>query len=235
MRTLAIIPKQPMKILNALIITIISILCVMSMLALISIHGKVFELSSEFSPKGIDQYLSAYLPYKYLFTLTIATCSAYFGLLRVKATLDSNVEKIKQDRFNEWKTIVQIRCNEIALLDPKMTREIIRVRRSIFNFLYEKDFKIQNIQELTQVFNENIAQNVGFFENTNARYNKLGGIYRIERHAYSFDSFRFIFYVMLEDWYDGMSDDLENLYIANLQVGRMISEGHYQTAVQNAK
>ena len=222
-----------MKILNGIIITIISILCVMSLLALISIHGKVFELSLEFSPKGIDTYLSSFLPYKYLFTLTIATCSAYFGFLRVKATLDSNVEKIKQDRFSEWKTIVQIRCNEIALLDPKMTREIIRARRSIFNFLYDKNFNIQNIAELTEVFNQNISESVGFFETTNARHNKLGGIYRNNRHSYSFDSFRFIFYGMLENWYDEMIDDLENLYVANLPNGRMIGEGLYQSAVQN--
>ena len=224
-----------MKILNALIIIAISILCLMSLLALISIHGKVIELSPDFSPIGIDTYLSAYLPYKYLFTLTIATCSAYFGLLRVKATLDSNVEKLKQDRFSEWKTIVQIRCNEIALLDPKMTREIIRVRRSIFNYLYEKDFNIQNVGELTEVFNTNIAESVGFFETTNAKYHKYGGIYRNNEHSYSFDSLRFIFFGMLENWYDGMIDDLESLYVANLQAGRMIGEGLYQTAVQNAE
>ncbi|KJJ39311.1 hypothetical protein [Aequorivita vladivostokensis] len=232
---LAIIPEQPMKILNVLMITIISILCLMSILALISIHGKVFGMASDFSPKGIDTYLSAYLPNKYLLTLTIATCSAYFGLLRVKATLDSNIEKIKQDRFSEWTTIVQIRCNEIALIDPKMTREIIRVRRAIFNFLFDKDFNIKNVGELTELFNKNIAESVGFFETTNSRHHKYGGIYRNDKHSYSFDSFRFIFYGMLENWYDEMIDDLENLYIANLQNGRMISEGHYQATVKSTE
>ncbi|MCG8750554.1 hypothetical protein [Tenacibaculum finnmarkense] len=204
----------------------------MSILALISIHGKLADFDSKFSPSGIDNYLSSYANYKYLFTGTIATCSAYFGLLRVKATLDSNLEKIKQDRFSEWKTIVQIRCGEIESLDPKMTREIIKIRLSIYNFLYDKNFKIQNINELTEVFNAYVSSLVGFFENTNKRQQQLG-VYRNERHSYSFDSFRFVFYGMLDSCYEEMINDLEELYIQNLPNGRMIGEGHYQTALRD--
>ena len=87
---------------------------------------------------------------------------------------------------------------------------------------------------MTKVFNENISDLVGFFENTNKRQQDLGGIYRNDRHSYSFDSFRFVFFGMLDSWYEKLIEDLENLYIENLPEGRMISEGHYQTALQNA-
>jgi hypothetical protein len=206
----------------------------MSILALISIHGKLADFDLTFSPTGIDNYLSSFANYKYLFTGTIATCSAYFGLLRVKATLDSNLDKIKQDRFGEWKTIVQLRCSEIEALEPKMTREIIKIRRPIYNYLYDKNFEIKNINELTELFNANISNLVGFFENTNKKQLQIG-IYRNNQHSYSFDSFRFVFYGMLDSWYDEMIDDLETLYIANLPNGRMINEGHYLTALQDAE
>ena len=222
-----------MKIMNILMIIIITILLVMSSIALISIHGKLVDLPFEFTPFGIDNYLSSFGFYKYLFTGTIATCSAYFGLLRVKATLDSNIEKIKQDRFSEWKTIVQLRCNEIEYIDPKMTREIIKVRRAMYNYLYDKDFKINSIEELTPLFNDNIANLVAFFEDTNKRQQKLGTVYQNDRHTYSFNSFRFIFFGMIEGYYDNIINDLENLYIANLREGRMINEGWYQTNLRD--
>lgn len=222
-----------MRILNILMIVIISILSIMSILALISIHGKLAVFDVKLTPTGIETYLSSFGTYKYLFTGTIATCSAYFGLLRVKATLDSNLDKIKKDRFNEWKTIVQVRCSEIESLEPKMTREIIKVRRALYEDLYEKNFSIENKEELTEIFNAHISDLVGFFESTNKRQQALGGIYRNERHCYSFNSFRFLFYGMLDSWCDEMIEDLEALYIQNLPDGRMISEGHYQTALQN--
>ncbi|WP_125344669.1 hypothetical protein [Tenacibaculum singaporense] len=205
----------------------------MSILALISIHGKLADFELKLSPSGIDNYLSFFGDYKYLFTGTIATCSAYFGLLRVKATLDSNIEKIRQDRFSEWKTIVQVRCNEIESLDPKMTREIIKIRLPIYNYLYDKNFEIKNIDELTEIFNANVSDLVGFFEDTNKRQQSLG-VYPSREYSYSFDSFRFIFYGMLDSWYEEMINDLEALYIQNLPDGRMINEEHYQVALRNA-
>src|SRR5690606_23259742 len=149
--------------LNIIMIIIICVLSLMSVLALISIHGKLIDFNFEITPIGIDNYLSSYTPYKYLLTGTIATCAAYFGLLRLKATIDTNNEKIKQDRFTEWKTIVQVRCSEIELLEPKMTREIIKIRRPIYEYLFARNFRIQNQEELAEVFNANVAELVVFF------------------------------------------------------------------------
>jgi len=222
-----------MKILNGLIITIISILLVLSLVAFVLIHWNLADYSISLSPDGMEIYLTALGQYKALFTGTIATCAAYFGLLRVKVSEDANREKVKQDIFSEWKLVVQVRSAEVERNDLFMIREIIRLRRPLFNRLYELDFNVQNNAQLTDIFNEHISNMVNFFETQNNKHIGMGGAYPNDQYSYSYDSFRFIFFGMIEAWYDNLENDLRTLYINNLPADRHIDKALYKPALSN--
>lgn len=213
----------------------IVILLLMSILALTTIHWHLIELGLTFSftPKGIDTYISAFGQYKYLFSGTIATCSVYFGLLGLKLSKDANLDKIKKDDFNEWKMILQVSSAEINKDDPLMINKIIKIRRQLFNDLHKLDFNIQNIDQLTAIFNDHIKELVGNFELNNNRWLGMGGIYKNDQHSYSYDSFQFIFFGMIEEHYENIGNDLKNLYIENLPADRHIDNDLYQTAMIN--
>lgn len=74
---------------------------------------------------------------------------------------------------------------------------------------------------------------MNFFENINLRQQQLGGIYQNDQHTYSFNSFLFIFFGMIDGYYDNILDDLEAPYIANLKDGRMINDCWYHTAFRD--
>lgn len=91
----------------------------MSIIAFVTIHWTLSnKYSFSFSPDGINTYLTAFGQYEALFTATVATIAAYFGLLRLKVATDANNDKLKQDRFSEWKTVLDIRFIEIEKYDP---------------------------------------------------------------------------------------------------------------------
>ncbi|WP_109831117.1 hypothetical protein [Reichenbachiella versicolor] len=203
----------------------------MSLVALVAIHWQLLELEFSFTPSGINNYLSSYATYKALFTGTIATCAAYFGLLRVKVSEDANREKIKQDYFNEWKITFQVRSSEVERKDGRMIGELTKVRRALFNDLYSLKFNIQNKEELTKVFDKHIKPLVDFFETQNDRHVNLGGVYPDDQYSYSFDSFRFIFMGMTENYYDNIVQDLKELYLSGLNENRNIDAQMYNSAV----
>lgn len=69
----------------------------MSILALAVVHMTFFDCSKyhfSFTPSGINNYLSALGEYKALFTATVATIAAYYGLWRFQVAADQN-----RDRF----------------------------------------------------------------------------------------------------------------------------------------
>ena len=222
-----------MKYLNGILIGIIGFLLLMSFIAIITIHWNFFDNEFLFSPKGLEIYLSSYGNYKSLFTGTIATTAAYFGLLRVKVSEEANREKIKQDYFTEWKTIVQVRAVEVGGNDKLMLREIIKIRHGLYNDLYDKKFNINSKTTLTTLFNKHIKSSVYFFETMNDKCIGMGECYPDNNHSYSFDAFRFIFFGMIENFYDEIEKDLKELYISNMNPDRYIDVNTYKSALQN--
>jgi hypothetical protein len=222
-----------MKILNWIIIAIIFVLLSMSLIAIIVIHWKMFDYSISFTPKGLETYLSLYGDYKALFTGTIATTAAYFGLLRVKVSEEANREKIKQDYFNEWKTVIQVRAAEVDRNDKLMLREIVKIRHSLFNDLYKLNFEISDKNKLTEIFNKHIKSRVRFFEEQNDKHIGMGGAYPDSNYSYSFDAFRFIFLGMIDKAYDEIEKDLKEIYLENMDDNRSINLANYKVALQN--
>jgi hypothetical protein len=207
----------------------------MSTIALIAIHWSLSELDIAFSPDGLETYLSAFGKYKALFTGTIAVCAAYFGLQRVKVSEEANREKIKQDYFNEWKTIIQVRAAEVDENNKFMLREIVKIRHSLFNDLYDLKFEISNKNEMTEIFDKHLKSRVSFFEEQNDKHIGMGGAYPDENYSYSFSAFLFIFWGMIDKGYDTLGKDLKEIYLENMDSMRFIDKANYKIALQNYK
>ena len=207
----------------------------MSTIALIVIHCGLSELDISFSPNGLETYLSTFGKYKALFTGTIAVCAAYFGLQRVKVSEEANREKIKQDYFNEWKIVIQVRAAEVDKNDKFMLREIVQIRHSLFNDLYNLKFEIINKNKLTEIFDKHFKSKVRFFEEQNDKHIGMGAAYPDENYSYSFNAFLFIFWGMIDKGYDNLGKDLKEIYLKNMDSMRFIDKANYKAASQNYK
>ena len=223
------------KVFNKLLVAISVILIIMSVIALISVHLVLFEQSFSFTPEGLNFYIESLGQYGSLFAGTISVVVAYLGLLRLDAATEANRDKRKQDYFAEWKTILEIRSFEVKDRDPRMVREFIRLRHSLYEILYTKHFAIKDKTELQSVF-DSIFENdiISFFESMNKDSIGLGNIYPSSDYSYSFDSFRFLFLGCLDEYYDDIENDLKSLYMEKMDSNRTIDEALYQSALENS-
>jgi hypothetical protein len=223
------------KVFNLLFLAVITILVIASFLALIIIHWTFSDSNYSFSlsPSSINTYLSAYGDYKALFTGTIAAIAAYYGLHRMTVAADANIQKIKQDRFSEWKTILDIRFVETDKKDPFMKREFVRVRLDFFERLYTANFNIENIDALKNIFEPVFGNLIQFFEDQNEMMIQMGGVYQNEKYSYSFDSFQFLFLGSVGNVYNEIKSDLLKLYLAKLPDHRFIDAELYKSSLTN--
>jgi hypothetical protein len=223
------------KILNGLLLTAIAILIIMSLLALLFIHWTLsLKYAFSFSPNGINTYLTALSDYKALFTGTIATMAAYFGLHRLKVATDANLQKVKQDRFSEWKSVLDIRFIEIEKQDPFMKREFIRIRHNLYEQLYDRNFNVVDNAQLTQIVQVIFPPTlINFFEIQNNKHIGMGGVYPNNTYAYSFDSFQFLFLGCLDNVYAESRADLLTYYLTQLPPDRLIDSELYSNALRN--
>lgn len=176
--------------------------------------------------EGINNYLTAFGEYKELYSSIIITVAAYFGLQQLKASNDANKaslaaneERIKQIRFNEWKSTVETTFNEVDEKNVLMKNEFIGIRQKLFNQLYAINFTINNKTTLSEIFNEDIKYLVESFESGEKEFLENGD-YSYATQTYSFDTFCLIFRKCIEYQYSSMFEDLGALYIQNLNPNR---------------
>ena len=206
----------------------------MSIVALVSIHWSLFNnYSFSLSPEGIDAYLISFGKYKALFTATVVTIAAYFGLHRLKAATDANSDKLRQDRFLEWKTVLDIRFIETEKLDPYMKREFVRIRYNLFRQLYDLDFSISNNTQLSLIFRATFQDLVRHFEEQNNKHIGMGGVYPNNTYSYSFDNFRFLLLGSVDNIYTDIVADLKALYLESMDPDRTIDINMFGVAQQN--
>ena len=224
------------KILNVVLQIVTAILILLSFIAIISIHLNFNNNSMyyfSFTINGFNNYITAYGYYTVLFSATLATLTAYFGLLRIKAATDANLDRIRQDRFSEWRTVTDSIAVDIERTDPVMRRLFTRVRLNLFNQLYELNFDINNNGVLTTIFQTNFRAIVNNFETHNRRHLDMGGVYPNAEYSYSFDSFRFLVIGCINDFYPEIEEDLRTLYLATLPADRRIDVEEYRAAQNN--
>ena len=201
-------------------IVIIFILISYSIIAFLSIHLQLAKYSFSLYPENIEFYLTSLGSYKALFTGTIATCAAYFGLLQIKASMIATNDKIKNDSFNEWKFILEMRISELGTKDLTMYSEINKMRKQLFSTLFNSNFNIENKNQLKGFFDSHFKNKIKLFEAQNERYRENTGEYSNNEHSFSFDSFQFIFLGMIDKGYEDIIKDLSKLYVKNLDKDR---------------
>ena len=210
-----------MKISNTLFTYIVYILLVTSGLAIIAIHWDLASRSFLISPKGISNYLGQYGNYKALFTGTVATTAAFLGLKRLQVAAEANTDKLRQDRFIEWKAVLEGRFLEIEKTDPLMKRPFIKERWNLFCELHTHDFNITSKEPLLKTFNI-FDTSIQFFETFNKSYMDNGETYRSKDHAYSLDSFHYLIIGTFNKVYDNYYDDLKEAYLSKLPAHRLV-------------
>jgi hypothetical protein len=215
---------------DKLFILPVVVLIPMSIFAIALTQWSLFQSNFSFSIKGIEFYLISFSNFKLLFTATLAICTAYWGILNIK-------QKIKQDKLLEWKMSMDERLKEKESTDYVMCREIKQIRAKIFNSLYPLNFQIQNKKELKKIFDLHFPKTlVCNFETRNHRRKSFNGIYPSEDFNYSFKSFQFIFFVVIDKWYKELPKDLEKIYKDSLKdIHRKIDQKTYEEKIKEEK
>jgi hypothetical protein len=224
--------KISTRIFNVLLLTSAVILILMSLLALILIHWTLWDYAFSFTPIGINNYLTAFGIYKALFTATVAVIAAYFGILRLTAATDANIQKMKQDRFSDWKTVLDVRFIETEKRDPLMKREFIRIRHNLFEQVYQRNFNLENNDHLNRTFQAVFPQElINFFETQNNVLVGVGAVYPNNNYAFSFDSFQFLFFGCFDIIYNEAREDLLNIYLRQIPGDRHVDGHTHQLAL----
>lgn len=141
------------------------ILCIFSLIAFISIHLDLFKQNVQLNSIGINNYFLALGEYKGLFTGTITLITVYFAIERLYAAEIANKDKVKLDRFADWKMVTELRMSEIQESCPVFKREFSKSRYNFFDDLYKLNMTIKNKSQLEQLYNSHFGDLTRFFEN----------------------------------------------------------------------
>jgi len=218
-------------ILKYILIVVMFFLIILSVVALIVIHvqnSNIYDFS--FTPKGVVNYLNSYSEYKTLFIFTVSIITAYFGLERLNEATNANILKIKQDRFQEWKSSIEHRLIYADTENHQIRKVFAHKRLRFFNDLYQMNFLIKDKAQLIKLF-DHFKDIVPFIEAQNDIHVRQGGIYQSDKHAYSYDAFRYLFLGCVYEPYTDIDEDLSELFLQELPKDRMISPQLYQSAI----
>lgn len=193
------------------------ILSLMSILALITVHAVLLGCSQcrfSFNPMGINNYISAFEPYKALFAGTVTTIAAYYGLRRFQIAADQNKDKLKYNRFIEWQTVLVFYYKMVVQNDKFMIKIFIKVRSDLFDQLYPIDFKIEGQDKLEEIFDKVFKKYPISFEKQNKKFIESGGGKSPDgNHSYSLESFETLFLGCVNYIYDGGLAELGKMYL----------------------
>lgn len=223
------------KIFKIIIIGITIILIFFSAITFLIIQSDLLNSRIDFTPKGLNIYLNSFFQYSGLFAATITLIVAYFGIKRLEAADIANFEKIKLDRYSDWKIVTEIRINEIKDGNKGFIREFYKIRYNLFTDLYYDNLSIYDSKKLKEIFDKYFITRISFFEEMTNRNIEMGNIYKDGNYTYFFQNFYYIFIGSLDYTYEKVYDDLKILYLANLNPHRIIDEETFKSAQNNRK
>lgn len=212
------------KIARFVLLIAVCAVIVLSMLALVSVHITLFEQSFLWSSEGLNNYLEGIFKYKELFVFTITVITVYIGFQSWKTASANQKDRLRQDHFSEWKAAIEYRFSYTDKNDPLVRSIFTTARWKIFDELYNFDLKIMNKEQLEYFFSRCFKELMGSLEEQNESYKMNGGIYKDEKHVYSYESLRWIILGCLHDYYSGFEEDLKQLMIEHLPPNRYINE-----------
>jgi len=216
------------KFFNIVIIAFAVILLFFSTITFVIIQIELFSYNFKIDSKGLNNYLSSFTEFKELFAGTIILIVAYFSILRLKAAEVANLEKVKQDRFTEWKNQLDIRILEVEKNNPFFKRQFTKIRYKLFENLYEFKMSINSKEELLKVTDNELRKSLRFLEEMNDININLGGVYPDKTFTYFFNDFYFVFIGSLDNYYDNLRDDLKEIYLNSLNNERFIDKNLYE-------
>ncbi len=205
------------------------ILLILSVAAMILIQidlGRNYQF--DLSVSGITYYLLAFGKFKELFLGTIALVAGYVGV-------ESFLETVKENRYTDWVARTEIRYSEIVKYDPQLKILLSHQRRTMFEYLEKENFSFNNKESLKLFFEKFIAPKVPYIEESNTRYENLGGCYPDENFTFSYLNFQYIFAEMvnLSKSYPCILNDLHTMYIDSLPKNRTIDSALYNAAIND--
>ncbi|AZA84612.1 hypothetical protein C1637_07175 [Chryseobacterium lactis] len=205
---------------------------VLSFIAFISTQRLLFENHFDFSPDGMSFYINQFSKFNGLFAATITIILAYYGIERLKAAERANIDKVRLDRYSDWKTITDARIDVVKDENPLFRREFINIRYQLFEDLYPA-FAIENKKQLRALFNKYFANLIPAFESNNKKQQGCGGIYQSAAYTYFGQNFLFVFLgSVIGVKYDNATEDLLEMYLASLPSDRIIDSLAYQSALE---
>lgn len=214
------------SIFNIIIITTSLILVLVSASILIIVQKNLCNDVYDPSILGLNNYLKEFSNYKELFAAAITLIVAYFGILRLTAAEVANKEKVKQDRFNEWKNLLDIRLIEVEKNNIYFRRQFVSFRWKLFERLYENKMEINSKKELDMIFNDEMRSSVRFLEEMNEQY--FGReVYPDKNYSYIYTDLQFIFLGLLDKYYIGIEVDLKNIVLDSLNPQRTVNYDLY--------
>lgn len=218
------------KTFNYVIIIFAFILLFFSTVTFLIIQFDLFNYPFNFSPKGLNEYLNSFFQYSGLFTATITLIVAYFGIKRFEAADTANYDKVKLDRYSDWKIVTDIRIDEIEENSKRFRREFYKIRYNLFMDLYLSNISIKDKNQLKKIFDLHFKERIAFFDEMTKKNIGMGSIYRNEEYTYFFDDLYYIFVGSLNETYDSIYYDFKQLYVANLNPNRIIDEDLFNAA-----
>ncbi|WP_312336355.1 hypothetical protein [Sphingobacterium sp.] len=220
------------SIFRFIIIIVAMCMFVLSSIAFFSTQTILFGNHFEFSPDGINFYIKQFARYNGLFAATITLIVAYYGIERLRAAERANIDKVRLDRYSDWKTITDARLDVVKDENPLFRREFITIRYQLFEDLYPA-FSIENKKQLQTLFNKYFGTLIPAFESNNQKQQGIGGIYTSSDHSYFGQDFLFVFLGSLTGKkYDKADEDLLQMYNDNLPHDRIINSLSYQIALE---
>ena len=218
------------KFFNITIVIFSIILCLLSLGAFLFIHLDLAKRGFQIDLQGINNYFASLTQFKELFAGTITLILAYYGLQRLKTAEKANKNKIKFDRFADWKSITELRMNDLRRKNKIFVREFSRLRYNLYNDIYENNMSINNKAELDSIYDKHFKSITRVFEENDENYKNRNGIYPNDNYTYFFDDFYFVLIGCLDTFYFDIYNDIREKYITSLNQNRTIGKELYNRA-----
>lgn len=213
---------QTHRIFNIIIEILSLILCLFSLLAFIFVNIDLLKYPLQFNLEGLNNYFREIGHFKELFAATITLIVAYFAIQRWHAAEIANKDKVKLDRFSDWKAISELRMNEVSASNSLFKREFSRIRYNFFNELYDSKMSINEKIQLEKIYNNHFKGLAKIFEEQSKGYINRGGNYENLNSAFFVDDFYFVFAGCVDKSYENISTDFKEIYLKDLDPQRQV-------------
>lgn len=189
-----------------------------STLAFILASVEGFKMSFDPSSKGFQEYLKLFTPYSILFAATFVVLTTHLAIERLGLMSDANNNSFKASNRTIWIQTVKEFLSELKEENPFMLKEFSKQLLLIHDYLFEKQYKFQTINDTKDFFEKFFKNRVQFYEEMNTKYMNIA-CYRDNSQSYSWDGYRYLIIVMVnaDECYPKFIIDLRELYLKEVQ------------------